>query len=147
MITRTFCHRLAAVLWICGAVLSGGNAVASPVEGTWIVKDNVALNIFECGGRFCARIVWIKDAARRATQCGRTIAWGLQAKAGNQWDGGSILDPDDENVYQLAAETGPDGTLRAHIFKGISLLGKTEILRRIDVLSLPGPCREQQASR
>ncbi len=147
MITRTFRHRLAAVLCIGSLLLSGGTAAASTVEGTWIVKDNVALSIFECGGRFCARIVWIKDAARRPTQCGRTIAWGLQGTAGDQWGGGSILDPDDENVYQLAAELGPDGTLRAHIFKGISLLGKTEILRRIDVRSLPGPCREQQAAR
>jgi uncharacterized protein (DUF2147 family) len=147
MIVKSLCRSFATALLLWGALLSGGNAIGATVEGTWIVKDDVALNIFECGDRFCARIVWIKDAARRATQCGRTIAWGLQSKAGNQWDGGSILDPDDENVYRLAAETGPDGTLRAHIFKGISLLGKTEILRRIDVRSLPGPCREQQASR
>jgi uncharacterized protein (DUF2147 family) len=147
MITRTFRHRLAAVLWMGAALLPCGASAASAVEGTWIVKDDVALNIFECGGRFCARIVWVKDTARHSTQCGRTIAWGLQATAGNQWGGGSIVDPDDENVYQLAAESGPDGTLRAHIFKGISLLGKTEILRRIDVRSLPGPCREQQAAR
>ena len=147
MKTRTFRRPLATAMWMWGVLLSGGVSAAPTVEGTWIVKDDVALNIFECGGRFCARIVWVKDAARRATQCGRTIAWGLQPAVGNHWDGGSILDPDDENVYQLAAESGPDGTLRAHIFKGISLLGKTETLRRIDVRSLPGPCGEQQAAR
>ena len=140
MITRAFLQRLAAVLWMWGALLPGGTAAASTVEGTWIVKDDIALRIFECGDRFCARIVWVKDAARRSTQCGRTIAWGLQTRTGNQWEGGSILDPDDENVYQLAADFGPDGTLRAHIFKGISLLGKTEVLRRIDARSLAGLC-------
>jgi uncharacterized protein (DUF2147 family) len=140
MITSTFCQRLAVVLWMWGVLLSGGTAIASTVEGTWIVKDDVALNIFECGGRLCARIVWVKDAARRSTQCGRTIAWGLQPKAGNQWDGGSILDPDDESVYRLAADFEPDGTLRAHIFKGVPLLGKTEVLKRIDIRSLAGPC-------
>jgi uncharacterized protein (DUF2147 family) len=147
MKTRTFRRPLATAMWMWGVLLSGGVSAAPTVEGTWIVKDDVALNIFECGSRFCARIVWVKDSARRSTQCGRTIAWGLQATAGNQWGGGSILDPDDENVYRLAAEFGPDGTLRAHIFKGISLLGKTETLRRIDVRSLPGPCGEQHAAR
>jgi uncharacterized protein (DUF2147 family) len=140
MTARTIRHRFAAALLVWGALISGGTAAPSTVEGTWIVQDNVALNVFECGGRFCARIVWIKDAARRSTQCGRTIAWGLQAKTGNQWGGGSILDPDDDNVYQLAADFGPDGTLRAHIFKGIALLGKTEVLRRIDARSLTGLC-------
>jgi uncharacterized protein (DUF2147 family) len=129
-----------ATMLIFGALLSGGTAAASTVEGTWIVKNNVALNIFECEGRFCARIAWVRDTARRASQCGRTIVWGLQPTAGNQWEGGSIVDPDDENVYQLAAEFEPDGTLRARIFKGMPLLGKTEILKRIDVHSLSGVC-------
>jgi uncharacterized protein (DUF2147 family) len=136
---RTTTFRFVTMLML-GVLLSGGTAAASTVEGTWIVKDNVALNIFECGGRFCARIAWVKDVARRATQCGRTIVWGLQSTAGNQWEGGSIVDPDNENVYQLAAEFEPDGTLRAHIFKGMSLLGKTEILKRVDVHSLSGLC-------
>lgn len=104
-----------------------------------MVRD-VALSIFECGDRLCARIIWIKDAARRPSQCGRTIAWGLQPKAGNQWDGGSILDPDDEKLYRLAADFEPDGTLRAHIFKGVPLFGKTEVLKRIDIHSLAGRC-------
>jgi uncharacterized protein (DUF2147 family) len=114
--------------------------MASSVEGAWIVNDNVVLNIFDCGDRFCARIAWVRDATRRATQCGRTIVWGLQAKAANQWEGGSIVDPDDENVYRLAAEAGPDGTLHARIFKGVSLLGRTEVLKRIDMRSLSGLC-------
>jgi uncharacterized protein (DUF2147 family) len=140
MITSIFRHRLAVLLLMWGTLLPAGPAAAATVEGTWIVNDNVALNVFECGGRFCARIVWVRDAARRSTQCGRTIAWGLQAKPDNQWEGGSILDPEDENVYQLAADFAPDGTLRAHIFKGISLLGKTEVLRRVDARSLAGRC-------
>jgi uncharacterized protein (DUF2147 family) len=140
MIIRSICRSLTTALLLLSVLPGNGTATAATVEGTWIVKDDVALNIFECGGHFCARIAWVKDAARRSTQCGRTIAWGLQAKATNQWEGGSIVDPDDENVYRLAAEFGPDGTLHAHIFMGISMLGKTEILKRIDIRSLPGMC-------
>jgi uncharacterized protein (DUF2147 family) len=140
MKTRTARLGIATILWTWGALISGGSAVASPVEGTWIAKDNVALKIFECGGRVCAQIAWVRDAARRPTQCGRKIVWGLLPTASNQWEGGSIVDPDNETVYQLAAELGSDGTLRVHIFKGISYLGKTEVLKRIDAHSLSGAC-------
>ena len=34
----------------------------------------------------------------------------------------------------------PDGTLRARIFIGVPLVGKTEILKRIDTKSLQGLC-------
>jgi uncharacterized protein (DUF2147 family) len=134
-----FSLRIAAVLYAVVA-LSGGTALASPVEGTWEVKDDVVLNIFGCGGQFCARIVWMKDAARRSTQCGRTIAWGLQPKTGSQWEGGSIVDPDDNKIYRLAADAAPDGTIHAHIFRGIQLMGKTEILRRVDMRPITGNC-------
>jgi uncharacterized protein (DUF2147 family) len=139
MITGTG-RQIAAILLVFALPLTGvRNAAASSVDGTWIIKDLV-LNIFDCQSHVCGRIVWIKDAARRPTQCGRTIVWGLEPKARNQWDGGSILDPDDNNVYRLTANFEPDGTLRARIFKGVPLLGKTEVLRRVDVHSLTGLC-------
>jgi hypothetical protein len=43
-------------------------------------------------------------------------------------------------TYHLSASYEPDGTLRARIFKGIPLLGKTEILKRVDVKELVGRC-------
>ena len=74
------------------------------------------------------------------SQCGKTIIWGLEAKGPTDWGGGSILDPNNGKTYQLSATYEPDGTLRARIFKGIPLLGRTEILTRIDVRSLTGQC-------
>ena len=141
MIARTG-RRIAATLLLCAAAVAltdVGSAAASPVYGTWIIRDLV-LNIFDCQSHVCGRIVWIKDAARRPTQCGRTIVWGLEPRTRNQWDGGSILDPDDDNIYRLTANFEPDGTLRARIFKGVPLLGKTEILKRVDVRSFKGLC-------
>jgi uncharacterized protein (DUF2147 family) len=57
-----------------------------------------------------------------------------------QWSGGAILDPNNGKTYRLSAKYQPDGTLRARIFEGISLLGKTEILARVDVSSFDGKC-------
>jgi uncharacterized protein (DUF2147 family) len=84
--------------------------------------------------------VWIKDPNRRPSQCGRMIIWGLGVSGPSEWTGGSILDPDDGTTYQLAAKLQPDGALRARIYKGVQLLGRTKILRRIDLASLTGRC-------
>jgi uncharacterized protein (DUF2147 family) len=115
------------------------SAEATPVDGAWRI-ENLALHIFDCQGQVCGRIVWINDPARRRSQCGKMIVWGLDAKGNNEWDGGSILDPDDGKTYRLSAVYEPDGTLRARIFKGTPLFGKTEILTRVDVRSLTGLC-------
>jgi uncharacterized protein (DUF2147 family) len=115
------------------------NAEASPVDGTWIIRDLV-LHIFDCQKLVCGQIIWIKDAARRPSQCGRTIVWGLQATSPGEWTEGSIVDPDTETTYRLSATYEADGTLRARIFKGVPMLGKTEILRRVDIKSLSGRC-------
>ena len=115
------------------------NAEATPVDGAWRI-ENLALHIFDCQGQVCGRILWINDPARRRSQCGKMIVWGLDAKGNNEWDGGSILDPEDGKIYRLSAVYEPDGTLRARIFKGIPLFGKTEVLTRVDIRSLTGLC-------
>ncbi len=114
-------------------------AMASPVDGTWIVKDLV-LHLFDCQQSVCGKIVWIKDAARRPAQCGRTIVWGLRATGPDEWTEGSITDPDNEMTYRLSATYEADGTLRARIFKGVHMLGRTEILRRVDLQSFKDRC-------
>jgi uncharacterized protein (DUF2147 family) len=68
------------------------------------------------------------------------IIWGLAAAGASEWTGGSILDPDDSTTYQLSAKLQPNGALRARIYKGVQLLGKTKILTRIDLVSLTGRC-------
>jgi uncharacterized protein (DUF2147 family) len=112
---------------------------ASPADGTWLIKDLV-LDIFDCQRLVCGRIIWIGDAARRPAQCGKTIVWGLQAQGRNEWAGGSILDPDEDRTYRLAATLETDGTLHVRIFKGVPLFGRTEILKRNDIRSLTGRC-------
>jgi uncharacterized protein (DUF2147 family) len=112
---------------------------ASPVDGTWRIR-NLALNIFDCQRLVCGQIVWIDDPTRRPSQCGMIIIWGLEARGRNEWDGGSILDPNDGKTYRLSAVYEQDGTLRARIFKGVPLFGKTEILKRVDLHSLTGLC-------
>jgi uncharacterized protein (DUF2147 family) len=112
---------------------------ASRADGEWMVKDLV-LSIFDCDHLVCGRIAWLKDPARRPFQCGKTIVWGLVGRGPNEWTGGSILDPDDGRTYQLSAKLQADDTLNARIFKGVPLLGKTEVLKRIDLRALTDRC-------
>jgi uncharacterized protein (DUF2147 family) len=121
------------------AFFVAGSAAAKTVSGTWKIQDLV-LHIYDCRSRVCGRIVGIEDPARRRSDCGRIIVWGLAGNGPNKWDGGSILDPDDNDVYQLSAVFQSDGTLHARIYKDFPMLGQTEILRRVDLRSLRGQC-------
>ena len=115
------------------------NAQASSMDGTWRI-ENLVLDIFDCQPKICGRIVWIGDPARRRSQCGRTIVWGLSPSGPSEWNGGSIFDPDDGNIYRLSASFEPDGALHARIFRGIELFGRTKVLKRVDVSSFSGRC-------
>ena len=84
------------------------------------------MHIFDCQRLVCGQIIWLNDPAQRPSPCGRTIIWGLEAKDRNEWDGGSILDPNDGKTYRLSAVYEPDGTLRYRVW---SLEGAERTLR------------------
>jgi uncharacterized protein (DUF2147 family) len=130
--------KLLAACTLAAVALAGAEA-APPANGPWMIK-NLVINIFDCANLVCGRIVWLGESAKRASQCGRTIIWGLERQSPSVWTGGSILDPNDGKTYRLSATYELDGTLRARIFMGVPIFGKTEILKRIDTKSLPGLC-------
>lgn len=120
-------------------ILSGGAEATPPADGHWMIR-NLVINIFDCANLVCGRIVWLGEPAKRASQCGKTIIWGLERQSPSVWTGGSILDPNNGETYRLSATYEPDGTLHARIFIVAPIFGKTEILKHIDVNSLPGLC-------
>lgn len=133
---------------LCGICIIAGviffafgfeRAEASQADGTWRVQ-NLVLRIFDCEQQVCGRIIWIKEVAKRPSQCGQTIIWGLAMTTQNEWTGGAIRDPNDGKTYRLSASFKPDGTLHARIFEGIPLLGRTEILSRVDIRNFEGQC-------
>jgi len=127
---------LAIVIW---AGLNIARAEASTMNGTWRI-ENMVLEIFDCQQLVCGRIVWIGEEAKRPAQCGQTIVWGLAQRGPTVWEGGAIHDPNDGKTYNLSATFQPNGELRARIFEGVELLGKTKMLRRVGANSLTGWC-------
>lgn len=73
----------------------------------------------ECSGaRHDARVI------------GMEILWGVR-RAGDEWNGGEILDPETGNVYRVTLRPAVDGrTLDVRGFIGFSLLGRTQVWER-----------------
>ena len=127
--------------------LSGGSVCApaqaggwSP-DGSWIVADRVAIQVFDCSGLLCGRIVWLRNPDLRSKgMCGRTIVWGLTPDGPTHWSGGRFYDPENDSTYDLSADLQPDDTISARIYDGVPMFGRTEILHHIASGSLQGWC-------
>jgi uncharacterized protein (DUF2147 family) len=133
------------------------SALSEVPDGTWLFANRVAVEVFECSGLVCGRIVWLlrprtpagqpdvdrlnpDPALRQRPLCGLTIIWGLQPDGAGHWSNGSLYDPQDGSTYDLTAErTAPD-KISARVYRGTPLLGRTEILIRDPQLSFDGRC-------
>jgi len=138
-------------------VISNRPAASEVPDGTWLLAQRVAVEVFECSGLVCGRIVWLSrprapdgrpdvdhlnpdPALRQRPLCGLTILWGLQADGPGHWSNGSLYDPQDGNTYDVTAErTAPD-RISARVYRGVPLFGRTEILIRDPQLSFDGRC-------
>jgi uncharacterized protein (DUF2147 family) len=126
-------------------------------EGTWMFANRVALQVFECSGQLCGRIVWLlrprtptgrpdldtlnpDPSLRQRHLCSLTIIWGLQPDAPGHWRGGWLYDPQDGLTYDVNVELTSPTTMSARIYRGITLFGRTEILTRDPQLTFDGRC-------
>src|SRR5689334_25196067 len=107
-------------------VVHNRSASSEVPDGTWLLANRVAVEVFECSGQVCGRIVWLvrprtpegrpdvdrlnpDPGLRQRPLCGLTIIWGLQPEGPGRWSNGSLYDPQDGNTYDITAErTAPD---------------------------------------
>jgi uncharacterized protein (DUF2147 family) len=119
--------------------------------------NRVALQIFDCSGLLCGKIVWLlrpnnlagqpdlddlnpDPALRQRHLCGLTIIWGTQSNGQGHWSNGWLYDPKDGNTYNITAELTSPSVITARVYRGIPLLGRTEILVRDPPLRVNGRC-------
>ena len=138
------------------AVPTSANSAEVP-EGVWFVEPDSALQIFDCSGWLCGRVVWLRnihdstgqiqrdkknpDSALRLRQvCGLTVLRGLQAKGPGTWEGGSFYNPDDGETYSVNAELRSSDMIATRIYKVLPVFGKTVTLLRISRLNSEGWC-------
>jgi uncharacterized protein (DUF2147 family) len=94
---------------------------AAVPQGVWLIDAKVAVQIFECQGLLCGRILWLKiprdpqgqldrdkknpdPAVRQRRLCGLTILWGLHPAGPDRWEGGWFYNPDDGKTYRASAQ-------------------------------------------
>ena len=135
---RRWLHRIApaALLLICMALpIAGARAAAAVPPGVWLMGTKVAVQIFDCRGKLCGRVIWLKaslnpegllkrdklnpDPALRQRQvCGPTIIWNLRPNGKNGWTGGWFYNADDGATYRIALELTSADVLTARIYVG-----------------------------
>ena len=154
MAKRLFRGACAILLLMTVGVLPAPAAVPG---GTWMFANRVALQIFDCSGLLCGKIVWLlrpdnpagqpdidylnpNPALRQRHLCGLTIIWGMQSNGQEQWSNGWLYDPKDGITYNVTAERTSPSIITARVYRGNPLLGRTEILVRDPPLRVDGRC-------
>jgi uncharacterized protein (DUF2147 family) len=126
-------------------------------QGVWIIDNKAAVQIFDCAGLMCGKIVWLykprnalgqldrdahnpNPALRERELCGAVIIWGLRPVGPNTWRGGWFYNADDGKTYNLQADQTSADTITARIFKGLPLFGRTKIMMRVPLQTTEGWC-------
>jgi uncharacterized protein (DUF2147 family) len=139
-----------ATLVLIGVIVSVSRTVASVgvPEGVWLIDNEVAVQVFDCSGLLCGRVVWLliprdphgrlvldkknpDPALRQRPLCGLTIFWGLHPAGPDRWTDGGFYNPDDGETYNISAELQSADTIEARIYLGVPLFGKTKMLYRV----------------
>ena len=88
-----------------------------------------AVQITDCGGNLCGRIVWLKDT-RNGSVCGTQVIGNAKPIAGGKWDGGWILDIDEDRKYKVEITPLSNGNLQVMGYMGSKMLSETMIWTR-----------------
>jgi uncharacterized protein (DUF2147 family) len=153
---RAFLGTVGIIFALSLAATASSAAIPNP-EGVWLMDNEVALQVYNCSGRLCGRVVWMlrprnKDgepntdkknpnpALRQRKLCGTTVLKNLRPDGEGRWKGGTFYNPRDGKSYKVRAQlTAPD-ELVARIYRIVPLLGTNKALHRVPHLSSDGWC-------
>ncbi|MFB3924897.1 MAG: DUF2147 domain-containing protein [Syntrophales bacterium] len=145
---------MAVLLFIAAApaYAAGSDAV---IGKWWNQEKDAQIEIYTCNGKFCGRIVWLKepvypqndprgmggkpkvdrenpDVAKRSRfLMGLNILWGFVPSGENRWEGGYIYNPKEGKTYKCRISMDNPDHLKVRGFVGISLIGKTNDWTRV----------------
>ncbi len=125
--------------------------------GIWLLPLQAAVQIYDCDGRLCGRIVWLSrprdpegqlvldkknpdPSLRRRPICGLPVLWGLQPAGLDHWKNGWLYNPDEGKTYRVQGQFRGADTLVVRVYVGIPLLGRTSVWQRVPRLSSEGWC-------
>lgn len=145
-------HRLCRAALVLTALMVPAiprtNASAAVPEGVWRIDGKAAVQIFNCDGLLCGRILWLRTSRGPQGQLNRdqhnpnptlrprrlftrTILGGLRSSGPNRWDGGWNYNPEDGRTYNVAAELRAADLIVARIYSGCRIISRTKSLLRV----------------
>ena len=113
------------------------------ILGKWYTTDKGAIvEIYECGGKLCGKIVWLKEPNNEQGKpkmdihnpdekqhntpvIGLNMLSGFKKSGDTQWEDGNIYDPKNGKTYSCKMTLDGDN-LEVRGYVGISLFGRTE---------------------
>lgn len=144
---------LAALMLLLASSPAGAvGPAADPITGQWVQDDDdthapdAVIEIREAAGLYTGTIVKLypapdRPASPRCTACdgarkdqpivGLTVIEGVR-RAGANFDGGSILDPETGKSYSVVLKPAADGrTLAVTGYVGLPAFGETRVWKRL----------------
>ena len=146
----------AVTLAVAPAVSPAASPAAVP-QGVWLIDARAAVQIFDCAGMMCGRIIWLlvpRDASGRLDRdfrnpdvalraralCGQTILWNLIPDGQDRWREGWFYNPNDGKTYRVSARLKSDDVMIARVYDLLPLLGTTKTLTRVSRDTTAGWC-------
>jgi uncharacterized protein (DUF2147 family) len=132
-------------------------ASAKNPQGIWLVDGKAAVQIDDCNGRLCGKLLWLKvplevdgapkrdkknpdPALRQRMVCGLTLLWNLRSTGPGQWEDGKLYDPASGNTYDVKMELTAADALVARVYQGSSMVSETKALSRVQHGTSEGWC-------
>ena len=132
-------------------------ASAGAPQGVWLIDGEAAVQIFDCEGNLCGRILSVAVPARSGGQtqarqkkprlalrqrelCGMNVIWNLRPTGPDHWDGGRFYNPDSGKTHDLKMGLTASDALEARFYEGASFLGETKMLSRVPHGTSKGWC-------
>ena len=125
---------------------------ADRLVGVWEPSHGKArIKIEKVGTRYYGKIVWLKepndpdtnhpkvdkynpDAAMRTTPLkGYRILKDFVYKGTNEWESGTIYDPENGNTYNCVIKMTDNNTLDIRGYIGIEAFGRTDVWKRLEM--------------
>jgi uncharacterized protein (DUF2147 family) len=118
--------------------------------GTWLTASGKAhVRITKSGNYYYGRIVWLKEPLDKDNKpkvdknnpdkskqsdpiLGIRLLSGFEFKGKHTWEEGTIYDPENGKTYQCVITQDNPATLNIRGFIGFSMIGRTEVWKRVE---------------
>jgi uncharacterized protein (DUF2147 family) len=146
-----------ALLFICSFFLTATlglsqNAEADRLLGVWEPSNGKArVKIEKIGEKYYGKIVWLRepndpntsqpkvdknnpDASLRSVPLkGYRLLKDFKYLGKDQWDSGTIYDPENGSTYKCIIKMSDNNTLDIRGYIGVEALGRTDVWKRLEV--------------